>query len=535
MEKKFCLLNEPWIRVITNNAELQEVSLIDVFRNAHKYKDLAGEIPMQNFAVARLLIAIVYTVLTRYDIHGEKRHISNPDEMLDYFEEVWGTHFFPEQAFENYLTEWQECFWMIHPDTPFYQVKCGDKEKMGTSCSAAKMNGTLFESNNQIQLFSGRGGEKKNKLTLSEAARWLVFLNAFDDCAAKKPSPKECWVSKLGLTMAKGRTLFETLMLNCKLIKNDVECWPENVPSWEITREKNDILQQIAPPKGLAALYTIRSRLIKLDISSNDMVTGYQVAAGDFFEGKNYFTEPMTMWRHVKAKRSEPEYWSPQKYDSNRQVWREFPTIMSLDGNMGESGIVQWIKILQEEAILDKNYYVTVEVCSVHYGSMSCKIAQEVHDEITFSIEILSKIKRKWQKMIQEMVEITEDTAFAVKYLAKQIQIASGISPSIANGEKESEQFYYRIDPLFRIWLYNLKPDNDDAFEETRKKWRDQLFETAKSYAKELVQVSNDAAFVGRTVTTEEKNSKAARHYSVPEAYNVFFWKIKKILEEGGK
>ena len=151
---------------------------------------------------------------------------------------------------------------------------------------------------------------------------------------------------------------------------------------------------------------------------------------------------------------------------------------------------------------------------------------------MTFSIEILSKIKRKWQKMIQEMVKITEDTAVAVKDLANQIQIASGISPSSANGEKESEQFYYRIDPLFRVWLYNLKPDNDDAFDEARKKWRDQLFETAKSYAKELVQVSNDAAFVGRTVTREKNKSKTDIHYSVPEAYNVFSGILKKYLKK---
>ena len=48
----------------------EEVSLIQVFENAHIYKQLAGEIPMQNFAMLRLLLAVLHTVFSRFDAQG---------------------------------------------------------------------------------------------------------------------------------------------------------------------------------------------------------------------------------------------------------------------------------------------------------------------------------------------------------------------------------------------------------------------------------------------------------------------------------
>ena len=42
MEKEFCLLYEPWIRVMKMDGETIEVSLLDVFRYAPELLRLAG-------------------------------------------------------------------------------------------------------------------------------------------------------------------------------------------------------------------------------------------------------------------------------------------------------------------------------------------------------------------------------------------------------------------------------------------------------------------------------------------------------------
>ena len=52
---EFNLLQEPWVRVRTQDCTVQEVSLTDALLHAHAYVDLAGEMPTQDAAMLRLL------------------------------------------------------------------------------------------------------------------------------------------------------------------------------------------------------------------------------------------------------------------------------------------------------------------------------------------------------------------------------------------------------------------------------------------------------------------------------------------------
>ena len=70
MEKEFCLLYEPWIRVMKMDGETIEVSLLDVFRYAPELLRLAGELPTQDIAMLRLLLAVLHSVFERYDLEG---------------------------------------------------------------------------------------------------------------------------------------------------------------------------------------------------------------------------------------------------------------------------------------------------------------------------------------------------------------------------------------------------------------------------------------------------------------------------------
>ena len=74
-ECEFNLLDEPWIKVMKENGTIEEVSLITVFEQAHLYTDLAGELATQNVAMLRLLLAVLHTVFSRVDEHGEEAPI----------------------------------------------------------------------------------------------------------------------------------------------------------------------------------------------------------------------------------------------------------------------------------------------------------------------------------------------------------------------------------------------------------------------------------------------------------------------------
>lgn len=206
----------------------------------------------------------------------------------------------------------------------------------GTSYSAAKLNGELSESNNKLRLFPQRSGREKAALSYDEAARWLLHVNAFDDTSGKKTDPqiKETpgagWLGKLGVVMAEGDTLFETLMLNLILLQDgESKLWEEEErPVWE--RESVDRRERvrIEMPGNLSELYTLQSRRIELKREGGKVV-GYILLGGEFFEKDNAFAEQMTLWHNgAKNDKSTPLH-QPRRHAPARQLWRDFAPIVS--------------------------------------------------------------------------------------------------------------------------------------------------------------------------------------------------------------
>lgn len=120
----------------------------------------------------------------------------------------------------------------------------------------------------------------------AQAARWLLYVNAYDDTSSKPkgkglPSPGVGWLGKLGLIEAVGENLFQTLLLNLTLLKDGRNLWEgENRPIWEREPDKAE-RQEIAVPDNQAELLTLQSRrlLLKRD---HDKVVGYYLLGGDF-------------------------------------------------------------------------------------------------------------------------------------------------------------------------------------------------------------------------------------------------------------
>lgn len=82
-EKEFNLLEDPWIRVRRPDCAIEEVSLTDALLRAHAYAGLAGELPTQDVAVLRLLLAVLHTVVCRYDPQGRESPLRDEDDALE--------------------------------------------------------------------------------------------------------------------------------------------------------------------------------------------------------------------------------------------------------------------------------------------------------------------------------------------------------------------------------------------------------------------------------------------------------------------
>ena len=257
-EIEFNLLTEPWVCVRLPDNTVQEVSLTDALVHAQEYMDLAGEMPTQDAAMLRLLLAVLFTVFSRVNEVGEPEPLEDEEAALERWGALWELKHFPEQPIRDYLEQWKDRFWLFYPTYPFWQVP---QAKIGTEYGAAKLNGEMSESSNKLRLFPLYAGQSKDQLSYPQAARWLLCVNGYDDTSAKPkgkglPSVGAGWLGKIGFIQAQGDNLYETLMLNLTLLRDGRECWGESKPCWELEAPKSAERQKFAARITLAQLLT---------------------------------------------------------------------------------------------------------------------------------------------------------------------------------------------------------------------------------------------------------------------------------------
>ena len=533
-EKAFNLLDEPWIRVMLPNCTVREVSLTEALTQAHTFSVLAGELPTQDIAILRLLLAVLHTVFSRVDETGEQHPIQDEDDALDRWEALWNAGRFPEKAIRDYLEAWHERFYLFHSERPFYQVKEAEK---GTEFTAAKLNGSISESSNKVRMFSARVGAEKGRVTNAEAARWLIYVNAYDDTSAKPkqkglPSPGAGWLGKLGLIAAQGENLFETLMLNLVLLNDKNECWGANAPTWEAKIPRTQERCEIPMPDNQAQLLTLQSRRLLL-IREGNWVIGYKLLGGDFFDKVNAFAEQMTLWAHIQGKGSQPSYDQPKRHDASKQIWREFPALFTGANETLLPGVVRWQRLLKNEDILNNRTMTRFQVASVQYGDKDFFVTDVFSDALGFHLDLLTEAGKEWNDKILAEISTADEVAKQVMFLGKNIEQASGGSGDVL-GNQLKEQFYDRIDIPFRRFLAEVDPADDYEQREMRRNaWHDEEKRIALALGKEAVAQAGQAAFVGRRI--EDKKKQKTYHYSLPEAYNTFLMQIGKLLKTTGK
>lgn len=408
---EFNLLKEKWIRVMRPNGEVEEVSMLELFRTAHQYRRLSGELPTQDIALLRVFLAVLHSVFSVYDPDGNFSEIQTPAAALGRWKTLWDLKAFPYEIIEAYLMHFEERFYLFHPERPFYQVPITGKS---TEYTAAKLNGTLSESANKVRLFPARTGAEKEWVSYEEAARWLIYVNAFDDTSSKAttrgqkvklPSPGAGWLGKLGLVMATGENLFETLMLNLVLAKDSANAlWGSERPTWEAETLRSAERTEIPLPDNLSELYTLQSRrlLLKRD---GKQVTGYLLLGGDFFPKENALLEPMTVWR-VDNKKQPAEY-QPRRHDPSRQMWRDFSALFVQAGPEMPPGVIVWLAALKKQGALPAKL-IKFQTAGVKYGDKDFFVDDVMSDEIAIHADLLSALGGNWVSRIVLEIEYTD-------------------------------------------------------------------------------------------------------------------------------
>lgn len=536
-EMEFNLLEEPWVRVLLEDYTVREVSLKDALLNAEQYIDLAGEVPTQDIAVLRLLLATLHTVFSRVDANGNDAPLETTDDALDRWEELWTFQSFPKSPILDYLEKWRERFWLFHPQRPFWQVP---EANIGTEYSAAKLNGEILESGNKYRIFASCSGDKKKELSYAQAARWLLYLNGFDDTSAKPkgkglPSVGAGWLGKIGLIWVQGENLFQTLMLNLCLLRDGEALWERETPCWELEEARNKERTEIVQPDNAAALLTLQSRRLLLH-REEGCVTGYTLLGGDFFERENAFCEQMTVWRSVQVKKDAPLVFLPRRHDPSKQFWREFPTIFLDNPGMRQPGVVRWIVRLQRERILARENIVRFRIAAIEYGDKDFFVTDTFGDSLAFHLLLLDELSARWRAAVAEEVGRCEQLAAQLGYLAQKLALAAGGEKKAAP-EDVKQRFYFQIDQLFRDWLESIEPSWKGEEEITCiRQWQEKAQQVARTLGIQLVLEAGTVAFSGRGLSEKigkgQSGKEIKQYYSAPKAFNDFLWKIKRIYQD---
>ncbi|MFK0025614.1 type I-E CRISPR-associated protein Cse1/CasA [Streptomyces sp. NPDC090798] len=502
----FDLTTEPWIGVLKCDGSQEELSLRQVFARAAEVRRLAGDLPTQEFALLRLLLAVAHDAL------------DGPRDV-----ESWGELWADPRCFAPvgaYLDTHRERFGLFHPAAPFFQT-AGLRTAKDEVFS---LNRIVADVPNGEPFFTARMPTVE-RLTFAEAARWVVHAHAYDTSGIKSGAVGDDrvkggkvyplgtgWAGGLGGVFAEGDTLRETLLLNLVAADTDaLEFTADDRPAWR--REPCPPGGFERTPTGLRDLYTWQSRRLRLH-HDEDAVTGVVLGYGDPLASRNmHRREPMTAWRRSLAQekklRQSPVY-LPREHDPARSAWRGIASLVAdrSDTVQGAEaaaylrpGILEWIARLVTEGELPRGFLIRARIVGATYGTQQSVIDEVVDDQLAMPVVLLHRQDRTCAR---QAIGAAEDADLAVRALG---DLATDLARAVgAEGEgarsAARELGFTALEIAYRTWIAALA-DAGDPFER-RRRWQRDVHSIVDGLGDRLVAQAGDAAWQGRTVTDKK-------------------------------
>ncbi|AXQ79724.1 type I-E CRISPR-associated protein Cse1/CasA [Streptococcus chenjunshii] len=548
---RFNLLDEPWISVVYDErGHTKEVSFLELFANAHQYKDLAGDTKTQDFAVLRVLLAVLHTVFSRFDADGKPYDYLEVDEqfrqveaveeediedyeadLYDTWVNLWEQGQFPDIV-SQYLEKWRNRFYLFDEDYPFFQVR---KEDIKTVLDLEKTSGTLYgkninrlisESENTYSIFSPKYGVQKNNdlLTESEMARWLLTYQGYSGAGDKKKFTSQSgkhsigWLYGLGGVYLCGNNLFETLLFNFILPYNELDnLYHIQKPCWEF---KSSEMIELVNIDNIASLYTVWSRGIYINpkIDTTQPFSCRLAKIGKVNEQDN-FLEPMSLWKYNKIGVNRNTF-TPQKHISNQALWRSFG-LLAVDNVARKPGIIDWLRDIREE-LGNKNIIISA-VSMKDDDNVTSKVpTDEIIDSLSINDFVVTDLEEGgWVPRINDTVEETKKViSRTYKKYIDDIKEIRNISSNSFTSQKV-EELYFKIDQPFRQWLASIQ--HNDEKDVKVMDWRKTLKNLVEDEAKTLLSDGGNRDYIGIVEGKSVKN--------IATAYNEFSYWLSQNLK----
>jgi CRISPR system Cascade subunit CasA len=501
-ELSFDLTSRPWVPVQRDDGTQDELSLREVFAEAGSLRRLVGDLPTQEFALLRLLLAVAHDAL---DGPGDREDWSELWADQGCFEPVAG-----------YLDEHRERFDLLHPMAPFFQV-AGLRTARDEVFS---LNRIVADVPNGEPFFSSRQPTVR-RLDFAEAARWVVHAHAYDTSGIKtgvdgddrarggKVYPLGVgWAGTLGGVFAEGDTLRETLLLNLIAADTGGPLHADDRPAWRRPQSGPGAAGG-RRPTGVRDLYTWQTRRLRLHFDA-DGAHGVVLGYGDPLPAHTMRgSEPMTAWRRSRAqerKRGEALVYLPREHDPSRSAWRGLAALIANRAEAAQGseappmlrpGVFEWIGRLVTEGALRPGFLIRARVIGPVYGTQQSVIDEIVDDRLTMAVVLLHERDRAYARQAIGAVSDADDAVRALGDLATDLARASG-------GDQEGPRATARdlgfgaLDGPYRAWLGRVAEVEDPHAH--RRTWQREAYRVVAGLGDQLMADAGDAAWQGRIV-----------------------------------
>ncbi|MER5859797.1 type I-E CRISPR-associated protein Cse1/CasA [Streptomyces sp900105245] len=502
----FDLTDMPWIGVLRTDGTQCELSLRQVFAEAERLQRIVGDLPTQEFALMRLLLAIAHDAL---------------DGPCD--SDQWDSLYSDPGCFAPvaaYLDAHRERFDLLHPRTPFFQTA----DLRTAKDEVFALNRIVADVPNGEPFFTARMPAVE-RLGFAEAARWVVHAHAYDTSGIKTGAVGDDrvkggkvyplgtgWAGGLGGILVEGGTLRETLLLNMVAADTDgLEAADGDRPAWR--REPCGAGSTLRAAAGLRDLYTWQSRRLRLH-HDGEYVRGVVLAYGDPLASRNMHPrEPLTAWRRSKAqekKLGQSPVYLPREHDPARSAWRGLEALVADRAEMAQGqeaaaylrpGVLEWIARLVSEGLLQRNYLVRARVVGAVYGTQQSVIDDIVEDRLALPVVLLHRQDRTYARQAIGAAEDADRAVRAVSDLAADLARAAGIEEEGPQATARHTGFDLLEEP-YRLWLAAMA-ETADPFAH-RQAWQREVRRLTARLGDRLIEAAGDAAWRGRTVTDKK-------------------------------
>jgi CRISPR system Cascade subunit CasA len=356
MTFSFNLIDEPWIPCrMSDSGGHVELGLAETLARAHEVQEIGDPTPLVTVALHRMLLAVLHRLFGPADLGAWQR--------------LWEAGQWPRADLDVYWRRWRARFDLFASDRPFYQAAHLDSEE---AVPISKLLPELASGNNPT-LFDHTTDDNPPALSAALTARCLMSAQSFSPgglvsrVSEADKSARAAPLVKGAVVLARGRTLFETLMLNLhpynRALGLPFEAKPDDAPAWERTEGPQ---AEERWPTGYLDLLTWQSRQIRLlpEIDSGGRVVVHQVVImkGNQFPSEFTLHGRETMLAFWKLERG-VEAWLPLGFQEDRALWRDsLALLQSLDDRRARPRMLDRLDELAELGVLDRSASIPIDL-----------------------------------------------------------------------------------------------------------------------------------------------------------------------------